>query len=315
MSQPSLPRRTLVTGGAGFIGASVVRALAGRGDQVVVLNSGVAAGFGYLDGTGARLIQGDIGDLAAVEVALDRCTSVVHLAAQPSVPLSIAQPVADMSVNLGASVQLLDAAQRRGVRRFVFASSNAVIGGHPPPAREALVPDPVSPYGAAKAGFEAYLRAYCHMHGQETVALRFANAYGPWSAHKSSVVATFIKAYLGGVPLTIRGDGLQTRDFVHSEDVTAAVLAGLDAPAAAVAGEVFQVGTGRETSLLELAALLFEVGGHDGGIEFREPARGDVPRNVSDIEKASRVLGYSARVDLRSGLDRTLGWFRDNWRA
>ena len=303
-----------MTGGAGFIGAAVVRALIARGDDVVVVDSGIAAGFGYLANTGAKVIEADIRDAEALEHALEGCGAVVHLAAEPSVPLSITEPLANMSVNLEGSLRLLDAARRHGIRRFVFASSNAAIGGHPPPAHEGLVPDPVSPYGAAKAAYEGYLRAYMHAYGMATVALRFANAYGPWSAHKSSVVAAFIRAYLTGGPLTIRGSGRQTRDFVHSHDLTAAVLASLDAPGAAVAGEVFQVGTGRETSLIELARLLFEVGGREAAIAFDEAAPGDVPRNVSDIGKARRVLGYAPQVDLRDGLDQTLGWFRDNWR-
>jgi UDP-glucose 4-epimerase len=304
-----------VTGGAGFIGASVVRALVALGDEVVVLDSGIAAGFGYITGTGARLVEADVRDVAALELALAGCSAVVHLAAQPSVPHSIAEPLADISVNLDGSLRLLDAARREGIRRFVFASSNASIGGHRPPARESLPADPVSPYGAAKAATEAYLRAYAHAYGMETVALRFANAFGPWSGHKSSVVAAFIRAYLGGGPLIIRGNGAQTRDFVHSDDVSSAVLAGLDAPGSRVAGEVFQVGTGRETSLVELARLLFTAGGHEVGITFEEAAPGDVPRNVSDIEKARRVLGYAPRVELGEGLRQTLGWFRDNWRS
>jgi UDP-glucose 4-epimerase len=302
--------RYLLTGGAGFIGASVTRALLARGDDVTILDSGVAAGFSYVAETAAQLIEADIRDAAAVGRALEGCVGVVHLAAQPSVPASIEGPLEDLGINVDASVALLDATRRRGLRRFVFASSNAVVSGHAAPTREALTPRPVSPYGAAKASVEAYVAAYHRAFGVAGVALRFSNAYGPYSSHKSSVVAAFVKAYLGGGPLVLRGDGSQTRDFVHVDDVATAVLACLDAPIESIAGEVFQVGTGTETSLLDLAHLLFEVGGGDVAIERRPPSAGDVARNVSDISKIATVLGYQPRVALREGLAQTLEWFR-----
>ena len=307
--------RILVTGGAGFVGAALVHALLQRGDQVVVLDSGVSAGFGYVEGSGAKLVRADVREREAVDRALDGCTAVVHLAAQASVPQSIVDPLEDMTINVGGSLQVLEAARSKGVKRVVFASSNAVIGGHPPPAHEGLVPFPVSPYGAAKAAIEAYLRAYHEAFGTEGVSLRFANAYGPWSAHKTSVLAAFTKAYLSGGPLTVRGTGEQTRDFVHVDDVVWMILACLDAPAELVANEVFQVGTGRETSLLELARLLFDIGGGEVAVEHEPAAPGDVARNVSDISHARAVLGYSPRVDLREGLADTIEWFRDNWRT
>jgi UDP-glucose 4-epimerase len=303
----------LVTGGAGFIGASVVRELLRRGHGVVVLDSGIGAGFGNVEGTGARLVKADIRSREAVRDALEGCTAIVHLAAQASVPASIADPLEDAAVNVDASLGLLEAARVAGIRRFVFASSNAVIGGHQPPAHEGLVPLPVSPYGAAKAAIEAYLSAYGQAYGLEGVALRFANAYGPWSSHKNSVVAAFVKAYLGGGPLIVRGSGEQTRDFVHVADLTAMVLACLDAPAELVATQTFQVGTGRETSLLELVGLLFEAGGAEVPIRHEPASPGDVPRNVSDIAKASRMLGFTPQVSLAEGLRQTLDWFRGNW--
>lgn len=304
--------RILVTGGAGFIGASVVQALLGRADDVVVLDSGIAAGFGNLKGGTAELVRADIRDIEAVRRAVAGCSAIVHLAAQASVPESIANPIEDLSVNVDASLALLETARDTGVGRFVFASSNAVVSGHPPPAHEGLAPLPVSPYGAAKAAVEAYLHAYRAAYGLEGVALRFANAYGPWSAHKTSVVAAFVKAYLAGGPLLIRGTGEQTRDYVYVDDVTAMVLSCLDAPAELVGGEVFQTGTGVETSLLELTDALFEVGGRSVRIEHAPPSPGDVPRNVSDVSKAKHQLGWSPTVSLRDGLARTLDWFRGN---
>lgn len=279
----------------------------------MVLDSGVSAGFGSLDQSSVEIVRSDIRDASEVQRAVAGCSAIVHLAAQASVPESIADPLGDLAINVDASLGLLEAARAAGVRRFVFASSNSVIGGHEPPAHEGLVPFPVSPYGAAKAAIEAYLRAYGQAYGLDGVALRFANAYGPWSAHKTSVVAAFVKAYVRGGPLLIRGSGEQTRDFVFVDDVSAMVLACLDAPAQDVAGETFQVGSGVETSLQQLARLLFEVGGGEVPVEHGEPSPGDVPRNVSNIAKAQRALGWSPSVSLRDGLAQTVAWFRDSW--
>jgi UDP-glucose 4-epimerase len=305
-----LADRILVTGGAGLVGATVTRLLLDRGDEVTVLDSGVAAGFSALDGTSARLVRGDIRDRAQVEAALDGCTAIIHLAAQASVPGSIAEPVEDLEINVRGSLNLLETARATGIRRIVFSSSSSVVAGHPPPTHELLVPNPVSPYGAAKAAVEAYLRAYTAAYGLEGVSLRFSNAYGPWSRHKTSVVASFIRAYLDGGPLIVNGDGTQTRDFVHTSDVAAAVLAALDGPTDKVAGETFQVATGVETSLLSLAREIFRAGGGDVPIEHRPPSAGDVPRNVSDISKARRLLGYEPRTQLSQGIAQTLQWFR-----
>ena len=276
----------------------------------MVIDSGLAAGFDHINGTAAHIVRADIRDKEAMASALRGAAAAVHLAAQASVPESIARPLDDMDINVAATLGLLGAAREIGGIRVVFASSNAVIAGHPPPAHEGLVPYPVSPYGAPKAAIESYLRAYGDAYGLEAVALRFANAYGPWSAHKTSAISAFVKAYLAGGPLTIRGTGAQTRDFVYLDDVVSVVLACLDAPAEKIRGEVFQVGTGEETSLNELVAMLFEVGGGTVEVEHLDQSPGDVPRNVSDISKARRVLGYEPAAPLAEGLRQTVEWFR-----
>ena len=309
-SEDRLTRHILITGGAGFIGSAVVRSLVERGDHVTVLDTGSAAGFDSLTGLALRIVAGDIRNAELVADAAKGCDSVVHLAAQPGVSASVERPVDDFAVNAGATLNVLEAARRAGVGRFVFASSNAVVAGHPPPAHEQLTPRPVSPYGAGKAAAEAYMRAYFVAYRIETVVLRFANAYGPWSLHKSSVVAAFIRDFLAGRPLTIRGDGGQTRDVVHAADLAWLVLRSLDAAARDVAGEVFQAGSGRETSVSELARLVCEAGGGIVPIQHVPPLPGDVPRNFSDIGKARRVLGYEPAIDLPTGLAETMAWFR-----
>jgi len=173
----------------------------------------------------------------------------------------------------------------------------------------------VAPYGAAKLAVEGYLHAYYQSYGIVTTALRFSNAYGPFALHKQSVVAAFIKAYLGDRPLIVYGDGSQTRDFVHVDDLVRLMLLALDAPEENVAGQVFQAGTGRETTVAELAALILEVGGRPGRIEHRPARHGDVARNFSDVGKAERMLAYRPTVELRDGLARTVRWFEEALRA
>jgi UDP-glucose 4-epimerase len=312
---PSGGPRTLLVGGAGFVGASLVRALEARGERPRILDWGQAAGYAYLAGTGAEIVEDDFTDPTTLRGALEGIERVVHLAARTSVPASIASPWEDFQQNVVGTVGLLEACRAVGVQRFVFASSNAAVGLVEPPAREDTAPRPVAPYGAAKLAAEGYLHAYYRSYGLVTTALRFANAYGPYSLHKISVVAAMTKAYLRGEPITIYGDGSQTRDFVHVDDLVRLVLLVLDAPTERVAGEIFQAGTGVETPVLELATTLIAAGqaagGPQGTIRHEPPRNGDVPRNVSDVAKAERVVRYRPTVRLEEGLGPTVRWFRD----
>jgi nucleoside-diphosphate-sugar epimerase len=305
------PRTYLVTGGAGFIGASLVRALEARGDGVRVIDS-LAVGTGvYLDGTRAQILTADLVDPGAAEQAVQDVDGIFHLAAQAGVPQSIAAPYRDMEQNLVATVRLLEAAREAGVERVIVASSNAAVGlSEVQPVHEGLLPHPVSPYGAAKAAIEGYLIAYAEAYAMTTTAIRFSNSYGPYALHKVSVVAAFMKALLGGQSLRLYGDGSQTRDFVHVDDIVAQLLLTADAPEEVVRGQVFQAGSGRETTVRELAETLLEVSGISTQIEYLPPRSGDVQRSASDIGKASRLLGYGPRVELADGLRRTVDWFR-----
>jgi UDP-glucose 4-epimerase len=213
------------------------------------------------------------------------------------------------AVNVDQTLRLLDAARLDGVRRFVFASSNAAAGDHEPPADETDLPHPVSPYGASKLAGEAYGQAYAATYGLAACALRFSNAYGPYSLHKKSVVAAWLRAALDGEPIAIHGDGEQTRDFVYAADLAAAVAAAIDAPEDAVAGEIFQAGTGVETTINELATTIQRVIDRPVEVRHGPPRDGDIRRNVSRVDKAARVLGYRAAVPLEEGLRRTARWF------
>jgi UDP-glucose 4-epimerase len=256
-----------------------------------------------------ELIQAPLADRAAVAEAVAGVDAIVHLAARAGIPDSVSDPLGTFDVNVAQMLGLLDAARLAGARRFVFASSNAAAGDHEPPADETDLPHPLSPYGASKLAGEAYCQAYAATYGIAACALRFSNAYGPYSLHKKSVVAAWLRAAIGGDPVTIHGDGEQTRDFVFAGDLAAGVVAALDAPEEVVAGELFQVGTGRETTVNELAAAIGEAVGRPLEIGHAETRPGDIRRNVSRVDKAAERLGYRATMPLADGLARTARWF------
>src|SRR5262249_36747261 len=206
--------------------------------------------------------------------------AVVHLAANPGVGPSVADPRADCVTNVIGTLNYLEACRHAGVRRFVFASSGAPVGECEPPIHEELPAHPVSPYGASKLAGEAYCSAYRRTFGLETVVLRFGNCYGPLSSHKGSVVAKFIRAAIAGEPWEIYGDGRQTRDFIFVDDVADAIIRG--ATADGVGGEVFQIATSAETTVLELAGQLGRVLARNG-IAAPELRHGEV--RVGDVKR------------------------------
>ena len=202
-----MTRTVLVTGGAGFIGSNLARWLAARGDRVRILDDLSIGQPAYLAGTPHDLRQGSLADPMAVAEAVSGVDAVVHLAARAGIDDSVRDPLGTFEANVAWSVALLEAARLAGVRRFVFASSNAAAGDHEPPSDETDLPHPVSPYGASKLAIEAYAGAYAATYGLTACSLRFSNAYGPNSLHKRSVVAAWLRAALAGEPITIHGDG------------------------------------------------------------------------------------------------------------
>jgi UDP-glucose 4-epimerase len=303
-------RTVLITGGAGFVGANLAGRLVAAGDRVRILDDLSVGHRAYLAGVPHELVVASLADRDAVGRAVRGVDAVVHLAARAGIPDSVADPLGTFEVNVAGLLDVLEAARLAGARRFVFASSNAAAGEHDPADSEDDRPHPTSPYGASKLAGEAYCQAYAATYGLAACALRFSNAYGPRSLHKRSVVAAWLRATLNGQPIAIYGDGEQTRDFVFVEDLAAAVSAALDAPEDRIAGELFHVGTGVETTVNELAAAVGVAVG--GSFEIRRlPARpGDVRRNVARVEEAAERLGYRAEIPLVEGIARTTAWFR-----
>ncbi len=302
----------LITGGCGFIGSNLVRHLAtnGRGRIRVIddLRTGQAA---YVPPDLAEVRIGDVADPQAIAPALDGVDAVVHLASQTGVAPSVEDPSSDFRGNAATTFAMLDACRRKGIDRLVFASSGAAVGEVTPPIHEEVVPRPVSPYGASKLAGEAYCAAFAASFGMQTVALRFSNVYGPFSAHKKNAVPNFVKHAITGDPIVIYGDGGQTRDFIFVDDLCEAI--GLALTTDGVGGEVFQVATGVETSIRQLAEQVQkEMGGPDE-IRFEGPRTGDVYKSSVDISKIRRVLGFEPAVSLQGGLARTAAWYREHW--
>ncbi|HZO63114.1 MAG TPA: NAD-dependent epimerase/dehydratase family protein [Gaiellaceae bacterium] len=296
--------RAVVTGGAGFIGSNLVDALVARGDEVVVVDDLSTGKRENLNGS-ARLAELDIrSGLAGLfaEVEPDVC---FHLAAQADVPTSVQKPDFDAEVNVVGSVRVLQAAGAR--TPVVFSSTGGAIYGEcERPAREDDPRRPLSPYGVAKLAGEEYLAAWNRLHGTRHTALRFANVYGPRqeATLEGGVVAIFLEAMAEGRETAIYGDGSQTRDFVHVDDVVSALLA---APGT---GGVLNVGSGVETSVADLHASCRAVSGSDRPPRMEPPREGDVLRSVLDVSRIEQELGWRPQVTLEDGLRRTWDWIQ-----
>jgi len=298
----SRPGTVLVTGGCGFIGTNLVRYLAERGCQLKVLDNlstGIRENLApSLRGT---LITGDIRDRDVVAQAVQGVEAVVHLAARTSVVESLENPGEVWDINVGGTLNMLEACRQNGVSRFVLASSNAVVGEQPPPINEQQLPQPLSPYGASKMAGEALCSSYYHSFGLNTFPLRFANCYGPYSEHKTSIIPKLIKWADAGNPITVYGDGSQTRDFIHAGDIAQAIYLALTVDMDSY-GHVFQIATGIETSINQLVALIQEVAGRKLQVIYEAERKGEIKRNYSDITKARRMLGFNPEITLGEGL-------------
>jgi UDP-glucose 4-epimerase len=305
--------RTLVTGGAGFIGSTIVDALLARGDEVVIVDDLSTGRESNLDGAlrnGAELVRADIRDAAEVAriVAGAAPETIFHLAAQIDVRKSVTEPGWDARINVEGTVNVLEAARAAGVGRVVNTSTGGAIYGDVDtiPSPETTPPAPMAGYGTSKFCAEQYCGLYARLHGLRTVTLRYGNVYGPRQdpLGEAGVIAIFCGKLMEGGRPRIYGDGRQTRDYVYVGDVVTANLAAADNPG--VGGEV-NIGTGRETSVLDIVQILQQEGHRDDfEPEFAEARMGEIERSCLDVSRARELLGWQAATSLPEGMRATL---------
>jgi UDP-N-acetylglucosamine/UDP-N-acetyl-alpha-D-glucosaminouronate 4-epimerase len=308
----------LVTGGAGFIGSHLVRRLLAEGRRVRVvdnLSTGFRQNLQEVEGS-IDFVEADVCDPDVCAEAVKGVEVVFHVAALPSVPRSMADPVGTHNANVNATLNLLEAARRAGTRRFVYSSSSSAYGDTPIlPKVESMEPLPRSPYAAAKLSGELYTLSYARAGLIEGVALRYFNVFGPRqdpNGPYAAVVPLLFRAVLTGMPITIFGDGLQTRDFTYVDNVVDANMLAATQPAERASGHVVNVGTGSRVTLLDLVRLAEEVSGRSIAVQHVPERAGDVRDSQAGLERAGEVLGYRPRVSIRDGLQRLWKWYGAN---
>jgi UDP-glucose 4-epimerase len=305
--------KVVITGGAGFIGANLCRTLRRQPEiaDIVVVDDFSSGKRSNLTDPGVTVIEGSILDPLALDRALASATSVVHLAARPSVPRSISDPVATHDANASGTVAVLEAARRNGVGHVIVASSSSVYGANRAlPKHEGLTPEPLSPYAASKLASEAYALAYQYCFGLGVLAFRFFNVFGPLqgAGHAyAAAIPTFVSAALAGEPLPVHGDGRQTRDFTYIDSLTAVLTD-------AVLRQVTHVGPvnlafGGRNDLLSVISLLEDILGHAVKREHADPRAGDVRDSQADQTLLRRLFPDITPIDLETGLRATVAWF------
>jgi UDP-glucose 4-epimerase len=307
---------SLVTGGAGFIGSHLVDGLVAKGRTVRVLDdfsTGLRANLAH-HGTKIEVVEGSITDPAAVARAVKGADVVYHLGALASVARSVENPPLSHAACATGTLYVLDEARKAGVRRVVFAASSSAYGGGSSAAgqKEDQPLAALSPYAAAKLAGEFYMQAFAASMGIETVRLRFFNIFGPRQradSPYSGVIAIFAALMNAGKAPTVHGDGLQSRDFTYVANAVQALMKAADAPG--VSGRVYNVGTGRNITVLDLVAALNTLMGKDLKAILGPPRAGDVRYSLADISRTRAELGYDPDVTFEEGLRRTLEWYRE----
>jgi UDP-glucose 4-epimerase len=310
-----MARNVLVTGGAGFIGSNLVRALLERGDRVRVIDNFSTGHRANLADVIAEIeiVEGELRSFERVHVATKGVEIVFHEGALPSVPRSVQDPLTTNAVNVEGTLNILLAARDADVRRVVFASSSSVYGnGLELPRRESQPTSPISPYAVSKLAAETYCTSVSRVYGDqlETISLRYFNVFGPRqdpTSQYAAVVPRFISAVAAGKPLTIYGDGTQSRDFTFVANVVDANL--LAADAEGVSGSIVNIATGRQLSVNDLAETIGRILDLPVATEFLPSRPGDVRDSWADVSEAKRLLGYEPRIDLEDGLRQTAAWF------
>lgn len=309
----------LVTGGAGFIGSHVVRRLVQRGERVRVVDNLCTGSIERLGQVRSAIdfVEADLADPQICDWVVDGVTYVLHQAAIPSVQRSIRDPLASNRANVTATLNLLESCRTRGVRRVVYAASSSAYGNTAAlPKQEDIPPNPLSPYALQKFVGECYSRIYHELFGLETVSLRYFNVFGPSQdpqSEYSAVIPKFIDKLMNGEPLTVFGDGEQSRDFTYVDNVVEANLLALAAPGAA--GKVCNIGCGTRISLNRLVAILEKIVGRKAKVEYQPACPGDVRESQADITRAKSILQYSPQISIEDGLRKTVEWFRAHRRT
>ncbi len=303
----------LVTGGGGFIGSNLVKALLARGERVRVLDNfatGKRANLAEF-GNDLEIITGDIREPAVCARAVESVEYVLHQAALGSVPRSVQDPMTSHEVNVTGTLNLLLAARAAKVRRFVFASSSSVYGNTPTlPKEETMPSSPISPYAVSKLAAERYTLSFNFIYGMETVALRYFNVFGPKQdpdSQYAAVIPRFIMALANNKAPIIYGDGEQSRDFTFVENVVQANLLACTAPEAP--GNVMNIACGERYSLNLLVKNLYEIMGKDVPAVYEPERSGDVKHSMAAIERANRLLTFSPQVKFQEGLQKTVAWY------
>ena len=304
-----------VTGGGGFIGSHIVEELVRRNETVRIIdNFSTGKRENIKPFQRAELFETDISESPNLAQILKGVDYVIHQAAIPSVPKSIIDPLKSHQANVNGTLQLLIAARDAGVERVVYASSSSLYGDSPTlPKHEAMMPNPLSPYGAQKLFAEMYCQVFTKAYGLETVSLRYFNVFGPRqdaTSQYSGVLALFIPAVLEGRRPTIHGDGEQSRDFTYVKNVVEANL--LACKAAGVAGQVFNVACGDRITVNSMLQQINQITGKDIAPVYGDSRSGDIKHSQADITKAKNLLGYQPKISFAEGLQHTIEWYREN---
>jgi len=305
----------LVTGGGGFIGSNIVSALLAQGEQVRVLDNFATGRRANLVPWAEQIeiIEGDVRSYHIVQEAVAGADYVLHQAALPSVPRSVRDPITTDQVNVIGTLNVLQAARDACVKRMIYVSSSSIYGDTPTlPKHEAMPANPLSPYAISKLAGEQYCQSFWRLYGFETVCLRYFNVFGPRqdpASQYSAVIPRFIKAMLQGEPITVHGDGRQSRDFTYVSNVVHANMQACIAPDAP--GQVFNIACGQRHSLLDLIGLLARIIEVNPDVIHSPSRSGDVAHSLADITAAQSTLGYEPNVDFEQGLRETVAWYKN----